>query len=687
MTKKNKIKLFTFGLLPVITGASIIAVSASCSNHKSPIKLASKPIVIKQSFNQDHQLVSKTMIALDIPKSFNNPLKIGHTNLHIGITELGKDIKLSKNSFNILPKDLIVQDNQLLIPLPDEVSKLTKQQLINAKIWIIDEKNTIPSLSFIVSQSSIKEVPYVIPVINSFTATKQDFSINFKDPIDLTIHDKFLMFYKSLDNPAKELTSIQLNTSLDGKTAKGTFKTPLTGHFELVKITDQYQQELPLSIDKKFSISETPSKDEPGKTDPGKEQQGKTEPSVPTPKPPVQPQPQPPVNPKPGPSTPSPAKPEVKMLEESKLLSDVNYVDNVSLEQARLYLNPEKNKHDKYIAESYDDYMTQLKDPYKNHYNINYFEALTKDTLTDGEDSINNFVFCNLKCLIDSKDVNLNTEGLKLFKLYYTINNPKITKKEELKLVKLGYYKSLYDVMKTYLKSLNLPTSSYKDSDLQLTQLNYEKLADHKVKAHFTFSLGYDLRKALNEFKFGSYDQAGNLKPEADPTIIRLVFTKYDPNIEPKKQYVNKPEELIKNSKIVEIKKSQLLKSPSIDFDVMLDDQYGYYLSDISFNGQILYALGEQLSQFNMTNLESLKTAPLDYQRYLKLKESQGKHGPLQGDDLTFYNQATKIIEVLTKINVELKKHIVIYDDKHQDIKNKYLNLGGSFDTKPKGDM
>ena len=134
MTKKNKIKLFTFGLLPVITGASIIAISASCSNHKSPIKLASKPIVIKQSFNQDHQLVSKTMIALDIPKSFNNPLKISHTNLHIGITELGKDIKLSKNSFDIKPQDLIVQDNQLLIPLPDEISKLTKQQLINAKI-------------------------------------------------------------------------------------------------------------------------------------------------------------------------------------------------------------------------------------------------------------------------------------------------------------------------------------------------------------------------------------------------------------------------------------------------------------------------------------------------------------------------------------------------------------------------
>ena len=188
-------------------------------------------------------------------------------------------------------------------------------------------------MSFIVSQSSIKEVPYVIPVINSFTATKQDFSINFKDPIDLTIHDKFLMFYKSLDNPTQELTSIQLNTSLDGKTAKGVFKTPLTGHFELVKITDQYQQELPLTIDKKFSINETPLKDEPGKkqepgkTDPGKEQPGKTEPSV---------------KPQPEPSTPSPAKPEVKMLEESKLLSDVNYVDNVSLDQARLYLDPKK---------------------------------------------------------------------------------------------------------------------------------------------------------------------------------------------------------------------------------------------------------------------------------------------------------------------------------------------------------
>lgn len=680
MTKKNKIKLFTFGLLPVITGASIIAISASCSNHKNPIKLASKPIVIKQSFNQDHQLVSKTMIALDIPKSFNNPLKINHTNLHIGITELGKDIKLSKNSFDIKPQDLIVQDNQLLIPLPDEVSKLTKQQLIKAKIWIIDEKNTIPSLSFIVSQSSIKEVPYVIPVINSFTATKQDFTINFKDPIDLTIHDKFLMFYKSLDNPAQELTSIQLNTSLDGKTAKGTFKTPLTGHFELFKITDQYQQELPLSIDKKFSISDTPSKDEPGKEQPaGKEQPGKTEPSVPTPKPPVQPQP----------STPTPAKPEVKMLEESKLLSDVNYVDNVSLDQARLYLDPEKNEKIKDRLELYDDFSSSIKDPYQYHYTLNMFEELIKDPSPQemADEEIDDFNFNLLKLLIDNQDDKINNEGLKYFKLYYSMLNPEITKKEQLKFTKIGYYKSVYEIIKNYLKSMNLPYITYTDQDVQLSLVSYEKLADHKIKAHFNLSLGYDLRTVLPEIKFGAYDDKDQFHPQEDPTIIKLSFTKYDPSKEPKKQYVNDLSELNKNTQIVEIKKSQLLKSPSIDFDLTLDDLNGYYLRDVSFNAQVLYDLGKIIGK-EIPNLEKLKTAPLDYQKYLKLKEKSTKPAtPLTQEETQFIKDSETIIQQLTEVNIELNKHLHILNDKRDNIAHKYFNLGGSFDTKPKGDL
>ncbi|WP_230440265.1 hypothetical protein [Ureaplasma urealyticum] len=374
------------------------------------------------------------------------------------------------------------------------------------------------------------------------------------------------------------------------------------------------------------------------------------------------------------------------------IIDGIKNPDFITLDDIRYYLNHSF----RYLR------LSGLKNKLENSINDNYSSGRYISKLDDFIGTIDkneeehvlklkfNHLISYILILIEDKDKDedekLMEKGLDLLKQYCILINSKHINKDKIKSFVIQLKDAIYD----YCAKHNIFTKKIIENKIAFKYIDFKNTNNNEPNSfigEFELEMGYNIKNGFREIKYQEYYDDGSKSIDYnDPIVLKLIFTNLDKSKISLDQYKNNLEEIRNNIEIIEIRKSQLEKSPQLYLNQRFKDK-NYYLMTVAFNYRFMYFFDKLL---NINSGIQLNDAiyPFNYSKVKKIQENklQNKELKLSKEEEQLLEKYKILKQQITKISSEIVKSINIKNENGNNDKIEYLDLDEEFNMIPKPD-